>query len=191
MELSECMDRVTCENRVVMTPAGPVFAPPQVPYGSAPWLCRDGLWCPRLGMDFRTDEERARDAAMPPPVITTNTPKGGQTYWWDIRQPPSAAEQCRELVERFEREYPDDAAMLNDLRALTDLLDECAANEYADLPQPSTWTSTGTGVQYYNPDPAATMNLVSIHEGGGGIESFGFGFTIAMVIVAVLAVLLQ
>ncbi len=131
-----------------------------------------GCYCPRLGIDTRTDEERARDAALPPPTVTTDA-EGGPYY---VTPATPTSDQVREIIEQFERDHPEDAAALDELRRLTDLMDQWSACEGESVEHPQTWSSAGTNgqwaappsdTQWRNPDPAATMKLVSIEQPAG------------------------
>lgn len=119
--------------------------------------------------ESRTDEERSRDAALPEPTVTTDAESGP----WYVTPAKSTSDQVREIIAQFERDHPDDAAMLDELRRLTDLMDQWSAYEGEAVWHPQTWSAAGTNgewaappsdPQWYNPDPAATMQLVSIEQ---------------------------
>src|SRR5574343_655984 len=78
-------------------------------------------------------------------------------------------DQGHTIIDRFERDHPETATALRDLRELTDLMDECLSHEYHD--PPPTYSANSTDGEYivdraewYAPDPAARWQPVATDD---------------------------
>ena len=83
-----------------------------------------------------------------PYTLTTNAPEGGPLYAMPVQE-PTLADQVRTIIDRFERDHPEEASALRDLQELTDLMDECLQQEYHDPPQ--TYSASSTDGEYAPP----------------------------------------
>lgn len=91
------------------------------------------------------------DGNPPEPVpytLTTNAPEGGPWYAMPVQE-PTLANRVRTILDRFERDHPEEASALRDLRELTDLMDECAPQECHDPPE--TYSASSTDGEYAPP----------------------------------------
>ena len=74
-------------------------------------------------------------------------------------QEPTLANRGRTILDRFERDHPEEASALRDLQELTDLMDECAPQECHDPPE--TYSASSTDGEYA---PPTTVSGTAYHR---------------------------